>query len=402
MDIRNRISKRYKDVEGGLFSKVTKADVGDGFAAMGGKITLMGWADPFYPDPAIPENILDTVIEAYKSGFPAHYTQPTGSLELRIEIARKLKDFNHLDADPSRNIIITPGSDSGLFFAMSVFLDQGDEVLVPDPSYPNNFLNPKLLGAVTVPVPLDAENHYRLNMEAFEAAVTDKTKMVVLTHPNNPTTTVFSREELEELAAFIIKHNLILVVDQAFEDIVFDNKEFVTPAALPGMWERTVTVFSISKGMALSGFRVGYIVACDSFMDVYYGAAVSVIGATHTASQIGAIEAFRNPDFMEKYRECYDRRRRYCVEILGAVPKVRIEMPQSGFFCWIDVRELGDSTEIMEYIIREAGVAVNDGKNYGKQGNGYLRIIDGCLGSDEEAKDAIVRIAEALKKYPAK
>ncbi|MDO4339523.1 MAG: pyridoxal phosphate-dependent aminotransferase [Eubacteriales bacterium] len=402
MDNREMISQRFKNVEGGLFSKVTKADVGDSFAAMGGKVTLMGWADPFYPDPAIPQNILDTVIEAYKSGFPAHYTQPTGSLELRREIAKKLKSFNHLDADPSRNIIITPGSDSGLFFAMSAFLDQGDEVLVPDPSYPNNFLNPRLLGAITVPVMLDAEHNYRLDMEVFEAAVTEKTKMVVLTHPNNPTTTVFSREELEELASFIIKHNLILVVDQAFEDTVFDNREFVTPASLPGMWERTVTVFSISKGMALSGFRVGYLVACDTFMDVYYGAAVSVIGAAHTASQTGAVEAFRNPGFMDKYRQCYDRRRRYCVEAFGRVPKVKIEMPQSGFFCWVDVRELGDSTEIMEYIIREAGVAVNDGKNYGEQGNGYLRIIDGCLGSDEEAKNAIDRIAEALRKYPAK
>ena len=398
--MKSKLSARFQGVEGGLFSKVTKADVGDGFAAMQGSITLMGWADPFYPDPSIPEPVLDTMLNAYRTGFPAHYIQPTGSLELREVIAEKCRKFNHLEVDPKRNIIITPGSDSGLFFAMSIFLDQGDEVLVPDPSYPNNFLNPRLLGAVTVPVPLDAGHGYQIDLEICRKALTPRTKMMVLTHPNNPTTTVFSRKNLEELAAFLIEHDLILVVDQAFEDMVFDEKEFVTPASLPGMWERTVTVCSISKGMGLSGFRVGYIIANDQFMDVYYGAAVSVIGATNTASQIGAAEAFRHPEFMEKYYACYDRRRKMCVRILGAVPDVKITLPESGFFCWLDVSALGDSAKITEYLIQKAGVAVNDGRNYGMQGVGHLRIIDGCLGSDEAAEAAITRIAEALRHYP--
>ncbi len=154
---------------------------------------------------------------------------------------------------------------------MTVFLNPGDEVLVPDPSYPSNFLNPKLMGAVPVPVPLDKKNGYQFDMAAFEQAVSPRTKMVLFTHPNNPTATVFRRKGLEALAEFVIRHDLILVVDQAFEDMIFDGVEFVSPASLPGMWERTVTVCSISKGMGLSGLRVGYIVACDAFMDVYYG-----------------------------------------------------------------------------------------------------------------------------------
>ena len=399
MSARDKIARSFQGVEGGLFSKVTKADVGDSFASMAGKVVLMGWADPFYPDPSVPETVKKALIEAAESGFASHYTMPIGSLELREEIAKKCSSYNKLEVDPRRNVIITPGSDSGLFYAMTVFLNPGDEVLVPDPSYPSNFLNPKLMGAVPVPVPLDKKNGYQFDMAAFEQAVTPRTKMVLLTHPNNPTATVFRREGLEALAEFVIRHDLILVADQAFEDMIFDGVEFVSPASLPGMWERTVTVCSISKGMGLSGLRVGYIVACDAFMDVYYGAAVNVLGATNTASQLAAIAAFRDSSFMEAYKSHYDRRRRDACRILGAVPGVKIELPESGFFCWVDVSELGDSTEIMDYLVREAGVAVNDGKNYGAQGDGCLRIINGCLGSDEESEQALQRIADALRRY---
>lgn len=397
--VKKYISSRFQGVEGGLFTKVTKADVGDNFASMEGEVVLMGWADPFYPDPSVPENVKNALIGSVESGFASHYTMPIGSLELRTEIAEKCRRYNQLEVDPRRNIIITPGSDSGLFYAMSIFLNEGDEVLVPDPSYPSNFLNPKLLGGVTVPVPLNAADHYQFDMDAFEAAVTDRTKMVLLTHPNNPTGTVFRRRGLEALSRFVIKHDLILVVDQAFEDIVFDGIEFITPASLPGMWERTVTVCSISKGMGLSGLRVGYIVACDRFMDTYYGGAVNVLGATNTASQIAAIEAFRNPGFMEAYQEHYDRRRRDAYRILGAVPGIKMDLPESAFYCWIDVSALGDSTDITDYLIQAAGVAVNDGKNYGAQGAGCLRIINGCLGSDDASEQVMIRIADALRRY---
>lgn len=401
MGISEKISKRYEGVEGGLFSKVTKADVGEGFAEMGEeKVTLMGWADPFYPDPSLPKEVADAMIEEIRSGFPAHYIMPSGSPELREIITEKLKEKNHLDTDPKRNIIITPGSDSGLFYAISVFVGEGDEVLVPDPSYPNNFMDLQLLGAKAVSVPLDVENGYAFDMEAFENAVTERTKAVVLTHPNNPTTRVYRREELEALAEFVIRHDLVLIVDQAFEETVFDGAELVTPAALPDMWERTVTVFSISKGMGLSGLRVGYIVACDKVMDVMYGAAVNVLGATNSLAQAGAKAAFLNDGYVKKYLEKYDYRRKMAFEIFSNVKGVKIMMPESGFYCWIDVSELGDSTEIMEYLVREAKVAVNDGKAYGRLGEGHLRIIHGCLGSDEEAVEALRRMAEALKKFP--
>ena len=139
------------------------------------------------------------------------------------------------------------------------------------------------------------------------------------------------RESLEKLAQFAVKNDLIVVCDQAFEDSVYDGVEFVTLASLPGMWERTVTVCSISKGMALSGYRVAYIV------DVYYGSAVSVIGATNTASQLGAIAALKDASFLEEYNRIFDRRRKIVYEIFNSIPGVSMAMPESTFLCWVNV-----------------------------------------------------------------
>ena len=395
--IRDLMRPAFAKLEGGLFSTVTKADVGGAYSEMQKQgISLMGWADPFYPDPSIPLHLVARAKELLDDGFPSHYTMPIGDEELKCCIAEKLRRENHLEVDPRRNIIITPGSDSGLLYAMMPFIEPGDEVLVPDPSYPSNFLNPELLGGKAIHVPLDEENGFSLNVDEFRRRLTPRTKMVLLTNPNNPTTTVFGRQQLEELASFIVENDLVCVADQAFESTIFDGREMVSIASLPGMWERTLTVCSISKGMALSGFRVGYIVADDAIMDVLFGGAVNVLGATSTLSQQVAIAAFRDCRFMDEYNQKHERRRRYAYEAFNSVPGVSMQMPQSSFLCWVDVSKLGDSTEIMGYLIREARVACNDGKPYGEQGAGHLRLVIGCYWDDEQAFQAIDRMKEAL------
>lgn len=387
----------FAPLEGGLFSQVSKADVGNVADEMKKRgVDMLSWADPFLPDRVIPEKVLQAAKESLEDGSAAHYTTPIGDSALKAVIGEKLRKFNGLDVDPERNILITPGSDSGLLFAMMPFLCPGDEVLVPDPSYPSNFLNPQLLGAKAVSVPLREDRDFALDLTAFEAAVTERTKMVLLTNPNNPTGTVFTREELTALSEFILRHDLILVVDQAFEDTVFDGREMVTMAALPGMWERTVTVFSISKGMGLSGFRVGYLVAGDHMMDVFFGCAVNVIGATSTAFQRAAAAAFQDMSFVEQYREIFDRRRRRAFELLGDIPGVRAWLPQATFLMWLDVSALGTSQEVSQYLLKNARVFLNDGAPYGRQGEGHLRIVVGCYADDTRLYGALERIREAL------
>ena len=395
--ITDKINNRFRGIKGGLFSEVVKADVGDAAGTLiENGYDVLAWADPFLPDPSLPESVKKAMLEAVSSGLPGHYTMPIGSTSLRRAVAEKCARVNGLKVDPSRNVLITPGSDSGLLFAMEPFLAEGDEVLVPDPSYPSNFLNCRLCGAKAMHVPLREEAGFQFERDSFEKALTPRTKMVLVTNPNNPTGTVFTRESWEMLSRFIVEHDLVLICDQAFEDHIFDGREMITPAALPDMWERTVTVFSLSKGFGLSGLRIGYLVADDRLMDIYYGAAVNVLGAPNTLAQIGAEAALRDPTILPAYTKILERRRRTAYEIFTSVPGVRMQMPQSGILSWVYVGAIGTGQEVADRLMDTAHVLVNAGQNYGEQGRDYLRIVHGCYTDDEHARQVFLRIAEAL------
>lgn len=398
MNIKDLMNDRFRHLQGGLFLSVTKADVGEGagkFMQEGGDI--MAWADPFFPDPAIPESVQRALHDAVDKGFAAHYSMPIGDYQLRKVLADDINKRTGLSVDPSRNVIVTPGSDSGLLFSMMPFISEGDEILVPDPSYPSNFLNGKLLGGVTVPVPLYEEDNYQFRMEEFEKRITSRTKMVLISHPNNPTTTVFRRESIEALCNFVKKYNLILVSDQAFQDHIYDGIEFVHPAALPGMWERTLTVCSISKGIGLSGFRIGYVYTSDIIMDVMYGAAVNVIGAASTMSTIGAIAAITDQSILKDNYLRLERRRKLAWEAFQGIPGVTMNMPESGILSWLNISKLGTSEEVANRIMNEAKIMVNQGLPYGAQGEGHIRIVTACFAKDEDAQERFTRIRNVLE-----
>ena len=171
---------------------------------------------------------------------------------------------------------------------------------------------------------------------------------------------------------------------------------------LPGMWERTVTVCSVSKGMGLSGFRVGWTYATDTIMDTYYGAAVNIQGATSTLAQLAVMPAFRDDSFIQDYMKKYDNRRKYAYKLFNNIPGVSMQMPESGFFVWIDISKLGDSSEITAYLAKEALVSLNDGKFYGDMGNGHLRLIAGCFWDDKDSFAAMDRMAAAFRKLAEK
>ena len=390
----------FQTLKGGLFEAINKADVGDNAAKMKEQgVAMLSWADPFFPDDKLDEDVKATLVSALMDGSAQHYTAPIGDENLKSEIAEKLLEDNELRVDPKRNIIITPGSDAALFYSLVPFIEPGDEVMIVDPSYPNNFQTVEILGGIPINVPVRAENEFKLEIKEFEKRITPKTKIVILTNPNNPTTVVYSREELKSLADFAQAHDLIVVVDQAFEDIIFDGKEMVTLASLDGMFERTITIFSISKGFGLSGLRVGYIVAPDTLIDAMFASAVSVIGATNTASQRAAITALgKRRILLKEYTEIFDRRRKMVYDALHNIPGVKIQMPQSAFLSWIDISALGSSDEIVEYLVDNAKVFVNSGSCYGPLGEGYIRLVQGCYKDDSKIADAILRIRAALLK----
>ena len=398
--MKEKMIPAFAKAEGGLFTAVEKADVGDCYQEMEKQgVALMGWADPFMPDHSMPAHVEQAYVDALRDRSAPHYTAPIGSAALKERLAEKLARFNGLQVDPQRNILITPGSDSGLYFAILPFIHPGDEVLIPAPSYPNNFLDVEIMGGVPVPVELHRDTGYQLEISALEEKISSKTRMILLTHPNNPTTTVYDRASLEGLRDLCVKHDLILVCDQAFEDYTF-GAELITPAALNGMFDRTVTVFSFSKGMGLSGLRVGYLVCCDRIMDAMIANAVGVIGATSTPAQKAVLAALEQPEFMAEFDRAYDFRRHKAYEILNSIPGVSCDLPASGFLCWVNVSALGPSADIVAYLVKKAKVAVNDGANYGPGGQGHLRIVLGVYRDDQRVVDALERIRAALLEYP--
>lgn len=373
----------------------------DDFAAFGADCDWLSWADPFYPTSRLPEHIRSACIEAL-DGPGAHYTLPAGLEPLRRAMAEKVRRVNGLEIDPTQELFIIGGSDTGLFYAMMPFITPGagDEVLLPDPSYMGNFRNVDLLGAKAVHVPLAAEKDFSFDFDAMERLVTPRTRLLVLTNPNNPTGRSYTRRELMGLAAFVERHDLAVVVDQAFEDCVFSGHEMVTFASLPGMYERTTTVFTTSKGMGLCGFRVAYIVACKRFSKAYQAALVSVGGAPNTVAQYGALAAFERPDFLKNYAARYEARTRRTWELVKQVPKIRCRMPDAGYYLWIDVSQLDSAPNVSRYLIEHARVGVTEGSGFGFGGKGYIRIITASLPEDEVYYSAIKRMCAALANYP--
>lgn len=399
MTARDRLVGTFKTLQGGLFSTVTKADVGTALNDLiKNGCALMCWADPFFPDHVIPRHVEDAVVRSLREGMGPHYTMPIGDAELKALIAQKLGRTHGIALNPERNIIVTPGSDSGLLFAMMPFIGAGDEVLVHAPSYPSNFLNPGLLGGVAVPVPTSTQDNYQIDIDEYRKRLTKNTKMVLLTQPNNPTTTVQRKERLAELAKFVVENDLILVVDYAFEDIVYDGIEMYDISRFEGMRERTLSVYSISKGMALSGLRVGYVVADDKLMDVLFACAVNVIGATNTSAQQGAIAAFRDDAFIDDYKSIFDKRRKKAFEVFNSIPGVSMGLPESSYLSWVNISKLGTSADVSKYILNHANVFVNEGTPYGLGGEGYLRIVHGCYQSEDVVEQALGRIQRALGK----
>lgn len=359
----------------------------------------MNWADPFRPDDVVPQHVKEAVIENLNT-MAAHYTFPVGDAQLRQEIAKRVERLGGLPVDPDKNVTISCGSDNLFAFVMRPFLIPGEdnEVMMPIPSYAHNFAVPPLIGGVSVEVPTYAEDGYDLRIEEFEKRVTDKTRMVVITNPNNPTSTVYKRETLERLAEFVIRHDLIMVVDQAFEDTAFDGHPMVNIAALPGMAERTIILGSLSKGMALCGFRVAYVIAPEMITKVFHGSAVLFLGAPNTMAQAGAVAALRDCGFMEEYRQEYMLRAKVLGEILATIPHISFQQPESSFFFWIDISWYGTDQEVVEYLTREADVLVSGGSMC--KDPTHIRLIYGALRDREECIAAVKRIKAALERHP--
>ncbi len=351
------------------------------------------------PDFDTPAIIKEAAYESLKKGN-VFYTSNYGTPELRRAIAEKLRRDNGIDYSPEE-ILVTIGVGEGTYAAVAAFLSAGDEVLVPDPVWLNYIHVPEFFGAVPVSYSLKEENNYQMDADEIESLITDKTKMLVINTPSNPTGGVQSRETLEKIARLVEKHNLIVVSDEIYEKLTYGGVKHVSFASLPGMKERTITLNGFSKCYSMTGWRLGYAaapVACIKAMVRVHQYINTCASSFVQEAGITALE--KGESAVQEMVAEYERRRDYAVDAINAIDGLSCKKPDGAFYIFVNVRSLGmTSAEAANYFLEEAHIATVPGSAFGPQGEGFIRISYAC--SYERIVEGMERLKKAVEKRQA-
>lgn len=325
------------------------------------------------PDFDTPWHIRDEGIFSLEKG-KTFYTSNAGLKELKVEIAKYLNRRFQMEYDYDKEIIITVGGSEAIDIAMRAMLDPGDEVLIPQPSYVSYEPCAVLANGVPVIIELQEKNDFRLTAEELEAAITPKTKILVLPFPNNPTGAVMERKDLEAIAEVVKKHDLYVLSDEIYAELTYLD-EHVSIASLPGMKERTILINGFSKAYAMTGWRLGYACGPKVIIEQMLKIHQFAIMCAPTTSQYAAVEAVRNGDEdVAQMREEYNARRRFLVHRFKEMNLQCFE-PYGAFYIFPCIKEFGmTSDEFATRFLQEEKVAVVPGTAFGACGEGFLRI----------------------------
>ena len=346
------------------------------------------------PDFDTPWNVREEGIYTLEKGR-TFYTSNAGLKELREEISRYVKRKYDLHYDPVHEIFVTVGGSEAIDVALRCMTDPGDEVLIPQPSYVSYLPCAVMADAVPGPIELKAENDFKLTKEQLLNSITDKTKILVLPYPNNPTGAIMTKEELEELVPVIIEKDLYVISDEIYAELTYGGKRHCSIGSLPGMKERTIVINGFSKAFAMTGWRLGYACGPAPVIEQMVKLHQFAIMCAPTTSQYAAIEALKNgmPD-VERMREAYNQRRRFLVKALRDMGLPCFE-PYGAFYVFPNISKFGmTSEEFATRLLHEKRVAVVPGDAFGKCGEGFLRISYAY--SIEDLKKALEKIKEFI------
>ena len=347
------------------------------------------------PDFDTPWHIREEGIYSLEKGR-TFYTSNAGLSELKIEISKYLDRRFDLKYDPSDEIMITVGGSEAIDGALRAMLDAGDEVILPQPSYVSYEPCIVLADGVPVIVELKEENDFKLTREQLEKAVTDKTKILIMPFPNNPTGAIMTKEELQPIVDFVIEHDLFVISDEIYSELTYSGNH-VSIGAFPGMKERTIVINGFSKSYAMTGWRLGYACGPKVILSQILKIHQFAIMCAPTTSQYAAIEALRHgDDDLEKMRDEYDRRRRF---LLNAFEEMGIECfePYGAFYMFPSIKKFGmSSDEFATRLLKEEKIAVVPGTAFGDCGEGFLRISYAY--SIDDLKAALERIGRFIEK----
>lgn len=325
------------------------------------------------PDFDTPWHIRDEGIYAFERG-KTFYTSNAGLKDLRVEIANYLKRSQGLEYNPDNEIIVTVGGSEGIDIGLRAIINPGDEVIIPQPSYVSYEPCAVLAGAKPVIINLKAENDFRLTPEDLTSAITDKTKILILPYPNNPTGAIMGREDLEKIAKIVIEKDILVMSDEIYSELTYKDRH-VSIVSIEGMKERTILINGFSKAYAMTGWRLGYVCAPKELIAQMTKIHQFAIMCAPTISQYAAIEALKNGDAdVLEMRNAYNQRRRFLID---AFKKMGLECfePFGAFYVFPCIKEFGmTSEEFATRFLKEEKVAVVPGTAFGDCGEGFLRI----------------------------
>ncbi|MDX9917131.1 MAG: pyridoxal phosphate-dependent aminotransferase [Gudongella sp.] len=342
-----------------------------------------------------PQNIKDAAKRAIDEGY-THYNPNAGLKELREAIALKYHkyspDYNF------ENVMVTVGALEALTLSLITTVGPGDEVLIPDPCFPNYFGQVMLAGAKPVPVPVYEENDFNIKAEDIEKAITPQTKSIILNSPSNPLGSVLGKEEIIKIAKLVEKYDLFVYSDEVYDQLIYDGVEYFSIAEIPEVRSNVLILNSLSKSHAMTGWRIGYIVGDTKIISSMPKLQEGIVSCVSTFTQVAAIEAITGPqDAVESMLKDYARRRDILIDGLNEIPGISCRKSPGSFYAFPNIKAFGKtSQEFAEELIKEARVVVVPGSAFGSMGEGYLRLV--FANSDENLHEAIQRIGDYIRR----
>ena len=327
------------------------------------------------PDFDTPEYVKDACKEALDLNL-TKYEDNNGPFELRKAICEKLKAENNLEYIPDE-ISVTTGVAQGMFAAILSYLNPGDEIIVPDPVYLTYSAIPNIAGAVIKNYRLLEENDYQIDIDELESLVTEKTKMIVVVSPSNPTGGVLDKSSLEKIADVAKNHDLLVLSDEIYERLTYDeDKPAISIASLPGMKERTIVLNGLSKSMAMTGWRIGYLAAPIELIEPMNRMTFYMTAGATTFAAHAAIGAVKNLDgSIEKMRDEFKKRRDYLVAEINKMEHFSCKRPEGAFYVFMNIKKTGmTSEEFCDFALDSVRLAVVPGDAFGECGEGYVRM----------------------------